>query len=260
MTILSAAAWDRLLPKASVCYYGIVSNIAHPRSQEIQGIINSPHEATALRSTRKMHDLKRIILFAGQGSPKLFSEQAASTAASIVRSNSLASILLSKCHAALLQELHTLNQDTRQRISLDINSFLSSENVLKPDHRYHNNPVIQSTTICVHQLLEFLSFVQTHGPDTQSTLDAVSETAGFCSGVFPAIVVAASRSSEEYVHYGVAAFRAAFWLGVRSSLYCQKVLQGFTNDLPWSMIVTGLKRHEVQKKLDSFNQVCRALI
>ncbi|KAL9620218.1 MAG: hypothetical protein Q9160_005227 [Pyrenula sp. 1 TL-2023] len=201
-----------------------------------------------------MADLSQIILFAGQGSPNLFSEQAASTAAHIARSSPLASILFSRCHAAFLQELSSLDDNMRQEISLDVESFFSPESILKPDASYHKNPIIQSTTICIHQLLEFLSFVETSELDFKSALHLVTETAGFCSGVLPAIAVAASQTSEDYLHYGVTAFLTAFWLGLRSSLYCQKLSSGSSDDLPWSLVITGLKQREVQTKLDEFSE------
>ncbi|KAF6241145.1 hypothetical protein HO173_000939 [Letharia columbiana] len=52
----------------------------------------------------------------------------------------------------------------------------------------------------------------------------IVETAGFCSGILTAAVVASSPSVLESIDHGVDAFRLAFWTGFQSAVYCERLL------------------------------------
>ncbi len=203
-----------------------------------------------------MSDIKRVILFGGQGSSSLFSSQGALAATNDVKSSVAAAILLSKCHAAFLEEVQGLGIARSEVFGDECDFFNSPEKLLAPDATYHDNPIIQGTTICLYQLLRYLANVRGSELEFKSAFQKILETAGFCSGILPAAVVASSRTVQEYVDFGVEAFRLAFWTGYRSTLYCQKILGRRWKELPWSLVVMGLNEDQMLAKVEDFhNQV-----
>lgn len=205
-----------------------------------------------------MNSSRSVILFGGQGSSTLFSQQAASAAIADARVSSQTAILLSRCHAAFLEALDSLGSAREEVIADGTDFFVSSEKILAPGESYRDNALIQGTTICLHQLLRYLSFIERSSREFESVSRSILETAGFCSGLLPAIVVASSRTVQEYVDYSVEAFRLAFWIGYRSTLYCQKMLGSRWKDFPWSLVLTGMSRGQVAEQLDAFHTQVRA--
>lgn len=84
------------------------------------------------------------------------------------------------------------------------------ENLLAPDVVYHDNPIIQGTSICLHQLLRYLSNLEECRLKHEPAFGQIVETAGFRSGILSAAVVASSPSIQESIDHGVDAFRLAF--------------------------------------------------
>ncbi|MCJ1432685.1 hypothetical protein MMC27_002042 [Xylographa pallens] len=199
-----------------------------------------------------MAGTKRVFLFGGQGSPALFSQQAASSAIEDARSSSTAAILLSRCHSAFLEEVQSLGSRKKQVFPDQIDALQSVDKFLVPEPGYRDNGIIQGTTICLYQLLSYIASLERRQASITSTHHEILETTGFCSGLLPAIVVASSRTAKEFVEIGVEAFRLAFWIGYRSTLYCQSILGGRYKELPWLLVVMGLDRDQVSDKLQKF--------
>lgn len=205
-----------------------------------------------------MSSVGRVIIFGGQGSATLLSRQTASTAAGDARSSPKAAIPLSRCHAAFLEEVQSIGDGRRAVFQDQTDFFLSPEDLLAPKSSYHNNGIVQSVTLCLYQLLRYLSVFERSSTSYRSALNSVLETAGFCSGMLPAVVVASSRMVQEFIDFSVEAFRLAFWIGYRSTLYCQKVPGMQWKDIPWSLVVTGLDRDQLSKELDGFREQVRS--
>ena len=199
-----------------------------------------------------MNNPRKVILFGGQGSQHLYSQQSASTAITDAKSSTAAAILLSRCHAAFLEDLHALGATKSKVFGNKSKLFVSPESLLSPDSEFHDNPVIQGTTIALQQLLRYLAY-STEGPSSYETIwGDIQEAAGFCSGILPAAVVCASSTVEEFVEHAVEAFRLAMWTGYRSAVHCEQLLGRQWKDLPWSMVTYGLDKDEVLARLEDF--------
>jgi hypothetical protein len=159
-----------------------------------------------------------FLIFGGQGSPSVFSSNTAATAENDARSASVGSILLSRCHAAFLQELVSLDDRTKRYLAIDPTLFPEPHDLLSPATKFHSHPVLQATTIYICQLLHYLAEIQDVGHLFEDSFDLLHETAGFSSGLLPATVVARSRTLDEFLAAGVEVFRLAFWIACRSTL------------------------------------------
>lgn len=206
------------------------------------------------RRLRSMNNPKKVILFGGQGSQHLFSQQNASTAASDAKSSAAAAILLSKCHAAFLEDLHAIGVTKSRAFGNHAKHFVTPESLLSPEPLFHDNPVLQGTTIALQQLLRYLSYATETPSSYESLWNDIQEAAGFCSGILPAAVVCASHSVEEYIEHAVEAFRLAMWTGFRSAVHCEQLLGRQWKDLPWSMVTYGLDKDEILARLEGFRK------
>lgn len=204
-----------------------------------------------------MTRIRRVILFGGQGSPSLFSQHTVSTATDDARSSPAAAILVSRCHAAFLEDVLSLGTARAQVFGDETDFFTSPEKLLAPGAVYHDNPIIQSTTICLYQLLRYISSLTQARLDIESASRQTLEIAGFCSGLLPATVVALSNSVEEYIDFGVKVFHVAFWTGYRVTLHGQKTAGHQWKDFPWSLVVTGLNKDQMQEELEKFRYQVR---
>ena len=205
-----------------------------------------------------MANVYRLLLFGGQGSLKdLFCPKGTSTAIHDSKSCPAAAILLSKCHAAFLEDVQTLGTTKSTLFGTDCNLLFSPEKLLAPDVAYHDNPIIQGTTICLHQLLRYLSNLEERELEYEFAFDQIVETAGFCSGLLPAAVVASSHSLQEFINHGVEAFRLAFWTGFQSAVYCERLLGCSWKDHPWSLVVLGLGKDQMLSQLREFKNQAR---
>ncbi|KAI0133796.1 hypothetical protein BJ170DRAFT_175553 [Xylariales sp. AK1849] len=160
-----------------------------------------------------------VVLFGGQGSPSIFSSNVAATADVDVRSATVGSILLSRCHAAFLQEIASLDTHSQELVAIDIALFSHPRDLLRPAAQFHTHAVIQATTVYLCQLLHYLAEIQRVDGSLEEWFDRLRETAGFCSGLLPATVVARSCSLDDFVISGIEGFRIAFWIACRSLLW-----------------------------------------
>lgn len=193
-----------------------------------------------------------ILLFAGQGSSTFGSDHVNARTADILASSHTANSLLKACHEALLTELDTLD-DNDKRILPDgmRSSFNTPESLVDPPSRLCSNPVVQGTTLFIHQMLEFIAY--------ESALNSpreLAETSGFCSGVLAAIVTAScpSPSSSNFVDTAVHVYRLSFWIGLRNGLFCRRVIGGSRDGSSWSLTVLGMLAHELEGLVDEYNK------
>ena len=201
-----------------------------------------------------MSSSQKVVLFGGQGSSHLFSSSNTSTAVADSKSSAAAATLLSRCHAAFLKDLRLLTS-TKSIIFGDTSGhFLSPETLLSPDPQFHDNPVVQGTTLALHQLLRYLSYTDEPPYSYDKFWHHIEEVAGFCSGILPAAVVCASESIDQYIDYATEAFRLSLWTGYRSASYCERLLGGPRKNLAWSLVINGLDKEEVCANLEQFRR------
>ncbi|KAF7557675.1 hypothetical protein G7046_g5967 [Stylonectria norvegica] len=199
----------------------------------------------------------RLALFGGQGSPSIFTPDAAAIAEQDARSSSAGSILLSKCHAAFLEETASLDPELRNILDINILLFSSPGDLLKPAAQYHKNPVLQATTIYLCQILRYLAEALGQHEAYEHTFDTLEATAGFSSGILPAAVVARSRTISELVASGVQGFRLAFWVACRSLFWSLKHTgkvhgeggEKVDSEATLSLITRGLSRVQIEQRL-----------
>ncbi len=151
-----------------------------------------------------------LMLFEGQKSSFIFSPSAAATAEKDARSASADSILLSRCHAAFLQEIASLDARSQHLLAIDPALFSFPRDLLKPIAQYHTHAVLQATTIYLCQLLHYLAETQRVDEPFENSFDRLRETAGFSSGLLPTTIVARSRSLNDFVTSEIEGFRLAF--------------------------------------------------
>ncbi|MCJ1393393.1 hypothetical protein MMC18_006267 [Xylographa bjoerkii] len=204
-----------------------------------------------------MHEFTEhcLVLFGGQGSPSIFSPSAAATAEEDARSVSAASILLSRCHAAFLQEITSLDTRSQHLLAIDSALFSSPRDLLNPVAQYHTHAVLQATTIYLCQLLHYLAETQRANAPFEDSFDRLRETAGFSSGLLPATVVARSRTLDDFVTFGVEGFRLAFWIAYRSFFWSlnskssDHVGDDVDSEATLSLVVRGLSPSQVEERL-----------
>lgn len=203
----------------------------------------------------------RVVLFGGQGSPSIFLPCVAETAEDDSRSSSIGGILLSRCHAAFLEEVASLDPQSQRLLAIDVSSFSSPNQLLRPAEQYHTHPVLQATTIYLCQLLHYLA--ETHHDNQlqayEHSFDTLGETAGFSSGILPAAVVARSRSLADIVTSGVEGFRLAFWIACRSLFWTlntdvcdhpgEGIDEGADPEATLSLVIRGLSPAQVEERL-----------
>lgn len=203
---------------------------------------------------RRVH---RVILFGGQGSPSIFSPDASSAAEADARSGSAGSIILSKCHAAFLEEIESLDTESQHLLAIETSHFCSPHDLVRPAVEYHQHPVLQATTIYLCQLLRYLAESLGQDGSFEDAFQALHVTAGFSSGIIPAAVVARSSSLDEFVTSGIQGFRLAFWIACRSHFWTLRNAAGsglnvdnvIGSGATLSLVIRGLSRLEVEQRL-----------
>ncbi|KAF4443740.1 polyketide synthase [Fusarium austroafricanum] len=198
----------------------------------------------------------RLVLFGGQGSQYIFSQNTASTAEQDACSTIAGSILLSKAHAAFLEEIASLDAESRKLLAIDINDFISPSNLLRPAEEYHTHPILQATTIYLCQVLRYLTNILQGNDSFEDSFNALEATAGFSSGMIPAAVVASSPNIDGFISSAVEGFRLAFWIACRSHFWAKA---GNSDDnhvdpeATLSLATRGVSRAEVEQKLGNIN-------
>ncbi|KAL9075829.1 MAG: hypothetical protein Q9157_003864 [Trypethelium eluteriae] len=172
-------------------------------------------------------------VFAGLGSDVLFSRLSLDASArDALLPESL--LLLQACHTIFHAEVsHAIRSGILSR-DIDLQDFDTPTKLLSPKERYHQNVVVQHTTLYLSQILRYLGQLQQHSE--------LLEVAAFCAGLLPAAVVSTSRNSIEFLSRAQDLFYVSVWLGIRSESYRRFYLgrHACSPSLPWSIVVDGI--------------------
>ena len=203
---------------------------------------------------------RRILLFGGQGSQALFSPGSAKIIDDITKSSVAAAILVSRCHVAFLEELSSLSSKEQEVCRIDPAHFKDSKDITSPPQQYHTHGVLQATTLCLFQLVHYLAEAESAQVPFPSISDSILEVSGFCSGMIPAAVVASAEDSEQFYDFALEAFRLSFWIGYRTRSYSGTTAGLESSEQPWSLVVSGLSKADVDARLDEFYSKVRKRI
>ncbi|KAK8066684.1 Orsellinic acid synthase [Apiospora hydei] len=196
-----------------------------------------------------------VLLFGGQGSSTIFSDTASTTVESDTRTSSAANILLSRCHAAFLQEIRSLDERSQSQLGIDLDLFAGPLALLKPATQYHSHAIIQATTIYLCQVLHYLAEVEHMNVTFEGFFDQIQETAGFSSGLIPAAVASRSRTLDDFVTTAVEGFRLAFWIACRTFLFGselekkQNTGDSAAPEATASLVIRGFSADQVEYRL-----------
>lgn len=192
----------------------------------------------------------RVAVFAGLGSPALFSKATQDTALADA-STPEAQALLNACHKTFLSELCSISQDCNTSLDIDAKDFQNPQSLLIPLSKYHRNAVIQNTTLCLVQMLRFIGF-----RSRSSKLDdrTISGVAGICSGLLVSMAVAACDDTVSFLAYGQRSFHLALLIGRRIEEHVTRVIRssGCDINLPWSIIVDGVTLEQAEKYISKY--------
>ncbi|ORY65436.1 uncharacterized protein BCR38DRAFT_432775 [Pseudomassariella vexata] len=198
---------------------------------------------------------KYYLLFGGQGSTTVFSHSASAAAEEDAHSASAGSILLSRCHVAFLQEIASLDARSQDVLAIDLGLFPLPRDLLKPVAQYHTHAVLQATTIYLCQVLHYLAEIHRVDGRFEDFFDHVRETAGFSSGLLPAVVAARSHSLDEFITTAVEVFRLAFWIAFRTLFRDINTNTSLATDgdmasqATSSLVIRGLSPSQVEERL-----------
>lgn len=195
----------------------------------------------------------RVVLFGGQGSSTVFSPSTLSAAKDDVHTSPAGLVLLSLCHAALIEEYQSLDQSTKDRLRIDISKFRGPEDLLVPDPSLQTHGLIQLVVITLLQLLRYVKETERCGQGFNTYSEEIIETTGFCSGILSASVVASSPTLNQYTAFAVEAFRLAFWIGCRTFLKSQEIDPTHRQKASWSLVVMGSTLTTIQEELRDYH-------
>ncbi|KAI9661312.1 MAG: Type I Iterative PKS [Bathelium mastoideum] len=196
--------------------------------------------------------MKDFVLFAGQGSKSIFSERVASRLLEFLHQDSLACRFIQACCDSIVTDLSAAAAIAPQCFDETLVENLGApEMLVKPPPSLHDSPLVQATTLYVHQILEYIIYVKNADHEQPSSQPNIVETAGFCSGMLPALLVASSPdlSSDKFMAHAVGGFRLAFWITFRSAVFSQNIAGGSKTSHPWSLVLFGHSRKQVDDLL-----------
>lgn len=189
---------------------------------------------------------RRIVLFGGQGSRRPFSPASLSVIEEDIATFPALSILLSKCHVAFLEEISSLNEEEKRALRLDLHRFSHARSLLSVEGENQEHAVLQATTLCLRQLLNYLGEAERHNTAFDVYFNEILEATGFCAGLVPAAVVVSSSDIGQFVKFGVEAFRLAFWMGYRTMVQSLRFSGKERLDATWSLIISGVDQAKVE--------------
>ncbi|KAI9705151.1 MAG: Type I Iterative PKS [Bogoriella megaspora] len=172
-------------------------------------------------------------VFAGLGSGVLFSKPSldASARDALLPESQL---LLQACHTIFHAEVSHAVRSGILSHDVDLEDFNTPTKLLSPSEKYHQNVVVQHTTLYLSQILRYLGQLHQHSE--------LLEVAGFCVGLLPAVVVSTSRNSIEFLSRAQDLFYVSIWLGIHGQSYRRSYLthHACKPNLPWSVVVDGI--------------------
>ena len=187
----------------------------------------------------------RIVFFGPQGSTSVFSESAASVALNDANSSEAGTLLLQRCHVAFQAELKTLGDERDLIFGSNIDLFPAPVDLLSPDPRFTTNPIIESTTICLLQLLRYISGSEIAKARDEGILSNIHECAGYSSGILPAVVVATSPTIDTFIINAVEAYRLAFWIGYRAGYHNPLLTRVAAGGGSSALVVSGTTKQRI---------------
>ncbi|KAG0128102.1 hypothetical protein HOY82DRAFT_623065 [Tuber indicum] len=195
-----------------------------------------------------------IPVFSGQGSLSIFSPKAQAVAAKD-SSSPTGSIFLDAVYHAFGEELSSLTAEERSKSGVNLSDFPTPKSLLEPKEKYQTNAIIQGTTLCLFQLLRYLSYVE-NTPDLvfENLPSKFLEVSGFCSGSLPAAVVASSSTVVNFLSNSVETFKLALWIGYRCELF--RIAESVAEEkelLSWGLVVFGWTRETALDRIEVFN-------
>ena len=151
-----------------------------------------------------------VAFFGGQGNSILFSGETAAAALKKAKSCPTAALLISRCHSAFLDELLSARTAKSASVLDELTQVITPEDLLNPKTA-HNNPIIQGLTLCLHQLLEYLTYSLPPNSTLESALvQHTNEAVGFCSGILPAIVASSAKTVWQFINCSIQVVRFGF--------------------------------------------------
>lgn len=195
-----------------------------------------------------------IPVFSGQGSLSIFSPKARAVAAKD-SSSPTGSIFLDAVHHAFSEELSSLTAEERSKSGVNLSDFPTPKSLLEPREKYQTNAIVQGTTLCLFQLLRYLSYVEnTTDLIFENLPSKFLEVSGFCSGSLPAAVVASSRTIVNFLSNSVETFKLALWIGYRCELF--RIAESVPEEkelLSWGLVIFGWTREVALDRIEAFN-------
>lgn len=198
--------------------------------------------------------LTDIQFFGGQGSLKLSDEFITDIACTDAKSSSLTQEFLQRCYRAFREETTILYHDDPTLCSSLLAQWDKAEDLLYPCSSTNNSPIIEGTKLYLFQVLRYLANLCSSSLTINEALRRSSQTIGFCSGILPAVVVAASETDNDFLTNAVEAYRLAFWIGYRVSLYAKNLVGESWMDQPWALAVFGRGRSSIISDIEQFNE------
>ncbi|KAI1746759.1 putative polyketide synthase [Xylaria castorea] len=185
-----------------------------------------------------------IPVFAGLGSDTLFT---LNTSERAIRDASLpeSHIVLQACHATFRTQISgAVDRGHLSAKSINLDDFLQPETLLRPNSRYHQNVVVQHTTIYLVQILRYVG----HGYRDLN----VQGVAGFCAGLLPAAAISTATSTIEFLQRVQDLFLVALWVGLNADLYRRNEIthSGCGTGLPWGIVVDRLSEETISNLIE----------
>ncbi|KAI0322049.1 beta-ketoacyl synthase [Amylostereum chailletii] len=170
------------------------------------------------------------------------------------------SLLLSSCWEAFHDEFKSLSSSDQLEVAIDLDDFKTPSTLLTvPFPQYALNPLVSGINLLLIQTLTYQAAL-TNTSTFLSSQNSAKQTLGvfgLSSGSLSACVVATSSTVLEYIANTVAAFRLAFWIGVRTQKYRRTSLQAaglpVGDARPWSLVLSGVGQFEASDALATFS-------
>lgn len=157
---------------------------------------------------------------------------------------------LSACFKAFQTELSHVNAEDQKTLGLwNFEQLDRPEALVNPPALSQRDPMVESVSLYIHQVLDLLRHY------ASGQCKPTAETMGVCSGMIPAVIAAAFSPTQyaDFLDYAVDGLRLAFWVGVRTSLFCHHQ-RSTTAQGPMALTILGLSAAQVAEKVDEHNR------
>ena len=196
-----------------------------------------------------------VLVFAAQGSSHHLTDQP--TVDKLIEflgdDRDLFHLILTRCRDALYVELENLEAEEKSILGRDFyDAFQDPSSLLLPPQSFGSHPVVETVALFLHQILELMLFASYHNGK-----HVVAETTGICTGILPAIIAGSftTYSSDQYIQSVTESFRLAFWVALRTSMFCRRTAGESWMELPWCLSTFGLTAEEVEEKLAEYKSL-----